>query len=179
MSQRDEAERIIAGWSGDIADALAAAGLLVHPEPLIDEAFLEGPPCDLCGATKYTVHDEIRNQLVCLGCGHACCHDANPASTWIALGEELRRFARLAGERAGEYDVPMLDMAVTLNAWADWIELRTMIVQVPVLRCLLCDAPYVLLQSLTMSKDVWLYQRDCNHTQALVAVDAQPKEDNE
>lgn len=39
--------------------------------------------------------------------------------------EKLRLYARLAGERAGKYDVPMLDMALTLNAWADVLVSKT------------------------------------------------------
>lgn len=43
-----------------------------------------------------------------------------------------------------------------------------MIVQVPVVRCTVCDVPYVLRFSLRMTAPAeWLYQRDCKHKTGL------------
>lgn len=36
--------------------------------------------------------------------------------------QKLRALAGLCGERAGQYDVPMLDAALTLSGWADALE---------------------------------------------------------
>lgn len=45
-----------------------------------------------------------------------------------------------------------------------------MIVQVPVVRCTVCDVPYVLRFSVRWSAPAeWLYQKDCKHKTGLPA----------
>lgn len=95
------------------------------PQPTREEELFVR--CGRCGGSGEVIFGDYGFSDQCSACssrGFVAAGVARPPLPPQPLpegmtAEKLRDLARLCGERAGQYDVPMLDAALTLASWAD------------------------------------------------------------